>query len=87
MSDILFCIHTSGSDDLIPVHSMAEAVHASAFLNAEYLAMHTAITDNNLTPYCFSSPQVWGGSAESHAEFLQDIKNRCNNKAPHWMCA
>lgn len=83
----LFCIHVQGMDDIIPVHSMAIAVRAAAYLNAEYLAHH-AKQDDDITPYCFVVPMVWPGTPEAHAEMLNkrvEEAKRTGQVAAHWM--
>lgn len=87
MEKTLFCIHFPGSDDIVPVHDMAEAVRGAAFLNAEYLSAYAGMPDDGLTPYGFACPAVWPGSREAHAEALQSAKDDNTEKKPHWMCA
>lgn len=89
MKDTLFCIHTSGMDDIVPVHSMAEAVKAAAYLNAEHLDFHTREKDAP-PPCCFVAPMVWPGDADSHAKVLAECKADAKDRfggMPHWMCA
>ena len=81
-----FCVHISGSDDLIPVHDMAEAVRAAAYLNAEYLAFYQSNKNDEIIPLCFAAPYVWPGSDENHAKSLKEAMEDTKDKAPHWWC-
>lgn len=81
-----FCVHISGSDDLIPVHDMAEAVRAAAYLNAEYLSFYQSQDHGDIIPACFATPAVWPSSDESHENSLKELIADTKDKAPHWMC-
>lgn len=83
-----FCIHITGPDDLVPVHDVAEAVRASAYLNAEYLAtFHSLPQRDDYTPVCFAVPMVWPRSEEAHEEELKRLKARAKERGvqPHWL--
>ncbi|MBF8221031.1 hypothetical protein [Halomonas sp. 328] len=87
--DVLFCVHIAGMDDVIPVHSMGEAIKVAAYLNAEYAELHQRMTaeGKKYLPYCFSAPAIWPHSAEDHAKWLEELKDRAKEQAcPHWMC-
>lgn len=81
-----FCIHITGPDDIVPVNDVAEAVRASAYLNAEYLAVLQSLPDDSLTPTCFAVPMVWPGEESAHQAELERCKRRAKEKGcPHWM--
>ena len=88
--DPLFCVSVSGVGDVIPVHSMSEAVKIAAYMNAEYLEAHQVMTAEGKKhiPYCFAAPELWPHSPEDHANWLAELKERAKGQSlPYWMCA
>lgn len=71
---VKWCVHTLGSDDLVPVRSHGEAV---AWANAQNDFVLSAVgveTD----VLCYSYPLPWPHGDEAHAEALADtLENNC----------